>query len=292
VVSVCDRMRGLVALVVLGVAVTVASGAVADVRPEENEVYGRGSEGSAGWRMVSRVMSECGGEDVTEVMNCLAVKAVAVLDRAARMGNIELLSGVTLSKNPEAEDNRNGRALLTEAQIVQGLPQEPAQRTARLMDLLYDATVRLLQSHTLQLKMPQGAPESFSRALEEGRGKLKKKIFPIVALVGLKLFAIIPIILGVIGLVAAKALIVGKLALIIAGIIALQKFIGGGGSSPFTFGKAPLSGGDWSSGGSTGGWSSGASSGGGYTYRRSLEDEAAQKLAYSAHVPEVANTNE
>lgn len=60
-------------------------------------------------------------------------------------------------------------------------------------------------------------------------------------LVGLKLFAVIPIILGVIGLVAAKALIVGKLALIIAAIIAFQKFVSGNGSSGFGSYKLPVS---------------------------------------------------
>ncbi|KAG8328202.1 uncharacterized protein LOC124359692 [Homalodisca vitripennis] len=270
------------------ILVPLVSAAVVDFRPEENEVIGRSADSSGGWKLVSKVMSDCGSEDVSEVMNCLGVKAVAVLDRAARMGNIEVYSGVTLSKNTEVpEDGRNGRALLTETEITQSLPQDPTARTARVMDLLYDATVRFLQSHTLQFKLPQGAPESFSRALEEGRGKLKKKLFPIIALVGLKLFAVIPIILGVIGLVAAKALIVGKLALIISGIIALQKFLGQGGTSGFSYyGKNPLGGSDWSSGGSSAGWSTSGSAGsGGYTYRRSLEDEA-QKLAYSAHVPE------
>lgn len=74
-----------------------------------------------------------------------------------------------------------------------------------------------------------------------GRAKLKKKIFPILMLVGLKLFAVIPIILGVIGLVAAKALIVGKLALIIAAVIAFQKFVSGSGSSGFGSYKLPVS---------------------------------------------------
>lgn len=150
------------------VLVPLASAAVADVRPEDNEVYGR-SEGSTSWKLVSKVMSDCGSEDVTEVMNCLGVKAVAVLDRAARMGNIELYSGMTLAKNSEyLEDSRNGRALLSEAEISQSLPQDPSERSSRLLDLLYDATVRFLQSHTFQVKLPQGAPESLARALEEG----------------------------------------------------------------------------------------------------------------------------
>lgn len=150
------------------VLVPLVSAAVTDVRPEDNEVFGRSAE-SAGWKVMSKVMSECGSEELSEVMNCLGVKAVAVLDRAARMGNIEVLSGVTLSKNPDLpEDSRFGRALMTESQITQSLPQEPSQRSARLLDLLYDATLRFLQSHTLQVKVPEGAPENFARALEEG----------------------------------------------------------------------------------------------------------------------------
>lgn len=151
------------------VLVPLVSAAVADVRPEDNEVFGRSAAESAGWKVMSKVMSECGSEELSEVMNCLGVKAVAVLDRAARMGNIEVLSGVTLSKNADLpEDSRFGRALMTESQITQSLPQEPSQRSARLLDLLYDATLNFLQSHTLQVKVPEGAPESFARALEEG----------------------------------------------------------------------------------------------------------------------------
>lgn len=164
-----EMMKGV--SMFLLVLVPLASAAVADVRPEDNEVFGRSDSGSGGtsWKLVTKVMSDCGSEDVTEVMNCLGVKAVAVLDRAARMGNIELYSGMTLAKNSEyVEDSRNGRALLSEAEISQSLPQDPSQRASRLLDLLYDATVRFLQSHTFQFKLPQGAPESFSRALEEG----------------------------------------------------------------------------------------------------------------------------
>lgn len=153
----------------LFLVIPLVSAAVVDIRPEENEVLGRSADTSSSWRIVSKVMSECNAEEVGDIMDCLGVKAVAVLDRAARMGNIEVLSGVTLAKNPEAEDSRFGRALLTETEISQSLPQEPSQRSARLLDLLYDSALRFLQSHTLQVKVPQGAPESFARALEEGK---------------------------------------------------------------------------------------------------------------------------
>ncbi|XP_075210978.1 uncharacterized protein LOC142318289 [Lycorma delicatula] len=268
-----------------GILIVLAlAGVRAAPRIEDNEVFSRSSE-DGHWRILSKILSDCGSDDSSRLLNCLGVKAVTVLDRASRMDDIALLPGISLVPNSDATDDltRAGRALMTEAEIQNALPQDPSERSSRLMDMLYDATLRFLQSHTLQLKMPQDAPEAIQRALEEGRGKLKKKIFPILMLVGLKIFAVIPVILGIIGLVAAKALVVGKLALIIAGIIAIQKFIGSGGGSGFSgFNKGSVSD-AWSSGGS-GGWASPSSSQGGY-YRRSIED-AAHQMAYSAQIPD------
>lgn len=52
-------------------------------------------------------------------------------------------------------------------------------------------------------------------------------------------------------------------------------------------------GGDYSSNVGSAGWSSGGtSSSGGYNYKRSLQEEDAQKLAYSAYAPENSNSSE
>lgn len=78
----------------------------------------------------------------------------------------------------------------------------------------------------------------------------------------------IPLALGALALLAGKALIVSKLALVLAGIIGLKKLLSG-------------------SGGHEGGHEvvvSGAPGGGGWG--RSYEKEQAQKIAYSAHVPQ------
>ncbi|KAL1137694.1 hypothetical protein AAG570_009390 [Ranatra chinensis] len=197
------------------------------------------------------------------------------------MSDIALLPGVTLVKE---KDFREGRALMTPAEIEGALPQDPEEKSSRMLDLLYDSGLRFLQSHSLTLKMPEGAPESLQRAIEEGRGKMKKKLMPILMLIGVKLAALLPLALGVIGLMALKALFVGKIAFIIAAIIAAQKFFAGGGSIA-SFGKlivqAPEA---WSSGASSG-WSSGAASSGPY-YRRSLDKpSSAHEMAYSAQVP-------
>lgn len=88
-----------------------------------------------------------------------------------------------------------------------------------------------------------------------------------------KMAALIPIAIAGLFLLAGKALITAKIALLLSGIIALKKLIaakqGGGGGGH---------GGGWQNGGGHGGWSSG----GGWD-RRSLD---AQPLAYKAYAPQ------
>lgn len=89
----------------------------------------------------------------------------------------------------------------------------------------------------------------------------------------MKMAALVPVAIAGLYLLAGKALIVSKIALLLAGIIGIKKLLsskqGGGGSS------------GWSSG-STGGWqaSGGGHGGGGGWDRRSNE---AQNLAYNAY---------
>lgn len=78
---------------------------------------------------------------------------------------------------------------------------------------------------------------------------------------------LIPLALGALALLAGKALIVAKLALVLAGIIGLKKLLSG-----------------------SGGHDSGhevvvASSGHGSGWGRSLDKEQAQNLAYNAYAP-------
>lgn len=98
----------------------------------------------------------------------------------------------------------------------------------------------------------------------------------------MKMAALVPVAIAGLYLLAGKALIVSKIALLLAGIIGIKKLLsskssgGGGGSAA-----------GWSSGGgASGGWQSsghggGGGGGGGGWDRRSMD--AAQKLAYSAY---------
>lgn len=129
--------------------------------------------------------------------------------------------------------------------------------------------------------------------IRSGRGKIKKLAAPIILAVGAKLFALAPLLLGGIAILATKALIVAKFALALAAVLGFQKLGGAGGSgynllSKFTGAgnsagqgyAAPSQG--WSSGNTgSAGWSSGSSSS--YPYARNYDE--AQDLAYNAQAP-------
>ncbi|KAG5876227.1 hypothetical protein JTB14_011670 [Gonioctena quinquepunctata] len=105
--------------------------------------------------------------------------------------------------------------------------------------------------------------------------------------IGAKMAALVPLAIGGLFLLALKAFIIAKIALLLSGIIAVKKLLGSkqgaGGSGGHSSGGH--SSGGWQSssdggGGHGGGWQS---SGGGWD-KRSLDE--AQNLAYKAHVPQ------
>lgn len=94
----------------------------------------------------------------------------------------------------------------------------------------------------------------------------------------MKMAAMVPVAIAGLYLLAGKALIISKIALLLAGIIGIKKLLSSkqsGGSSGWSSGGGS-SGGWQSSGGGTGGH------GGGGWDRRSIE---AQNLAYNGYVP-------
>ncbi|XP_025191150.1 uncharacterized protein LOC112591518 [Melanaphis sacchari] len=236
---------------------------------------------SGNWALVTRIADEC-AKDV-DTAACLAAKTAAALERAARTaGSVQVLPGLTVLKNTEevASSQRDSRALPTEEELRGQLQQQPSKVT----DMVVNSAIRFLQSRTLQLKFPQTNPEELSRAIEEGRGKIKKKVLPILGFLAVKIVAVLPILLGIIGFFALKALVFGKLALLIAGVMAFQKYASASGG----FGKIADT---WSAGNvQAAPWSAPAApstNGGGY-YRRSMQE--AQQMAYNGQVQPSAQT--
>lgn len=67
------------------------------------------------------------------------------------------------------------------------------------------------------------------QTFEEGRGR-KKKLAPMLAIPVLVIGMMVPLAFGALALLAGKALIVSKLALVLAGIIGLKKLLSSNGN--------------------------------------------------------------
>ncbi|CAD6993254.1 unnamed protein product [Ceratitis capitata] len=247
---------------------------------QDNRVEGDNGGGTLG--LAARYLGSCfEAEDMT---TCLAVKGITALNRAARSNNIELVNGISLKRDSTSALARSGKAL-NENEIYAQLPENADERSGRLVEIAMENVAEFLGSHSLEVKLPAEATQDMARALDEGRGKLKKMLGPIALAIGAKLFAVLPLVLGALALFTFKAVIVAKIALVLALIVSGSRFFGGLGSK---FGGA-LGGGynaGWS-GASNAGWSSAPSSS--YPYARSLD---AQQLAYSEQAPALADEEE
>lgn len=119
---------------------------------------------------------------------------------------------------------------------------------------------------------------SFSLMLA-GRGKMKKMMSMMMMGFAMKMAALVPVAIAGLYLLAGKALIVSKIALLLAGIIGIKKLLSskqGGQSAGWSSGSG--GGGGWqATGHSSGG---GAGGGSGVWDRRSND---AQNLAYKGY---------
>ncbi|PBC33588.1 hypothetical protein APICC_00758 [Apis cerana cerana] len=208
-------------------------------------------------------------EQENALFSCISVKTVSMLDRAARSSDIDIIDGVKFVRETPKEKikvistrshlslpvERNGKDLKTEVDIMNELPRDASDRAIKLMGMMFDSVMSFVRSHSLKLSMPEEG--SISRALDEGRAKIKKIALPLIAAAGVKLFALIPIVLGSLGLLVMKALFVGKIALLLAGVLAFQRLFGSGNGATSFFNKNNQPSTGWVDNGGGQGWSSG-----------------------------------
>ncbi|XP_050685633.1 uncharacterized protein LOC126980054 [Leptidea sinapis] len=151
---------------------------------------------------------DCSGSDIS---SCLKVKLAKSLNRIAKSDEITLLGGITITKDKNAVEK---------VEVEEAIPRGLDERS--LDNLLLDKIVGFLQTHTIQIKFPTGS--ELQRAFEDGRGR-RKKLAPFLAIPILIGGLLVPLAFGALALLAGKALIVSKLALVLAGIIGLKKLL-------------------------------------------------------------------
>lgn len=280
---------GLVCLLIVSISALPA---------EETRGHSRNAVGSDN-ELMDSIYSDCLRKDS---VSCVKYKLFSFVDKMiTARDTFALTEGVTVVKVPGTEQEGAPRAINADDSIE---------------SLILSRVQNFLQSHTIKVELKGAeivsAVSSTGRALEdasesifgddeqgEGRGKKKKaaKILgPLIAMIALKAAAMLPLLLGAIALIAGKALLIGKIALVLSAVIGLKKLLSQekhvtyevvahphhtsshssshGDSSSF----AGFSGSD---AGSYGG-SSGGSGGGAHGWGRSYD---AQDLAYKSQKP-------
>ncbi|XP_068625708.1 uncharacterized protein [Battus philenor] len=153
----------------------------------------------------------------TDTTLCLKEKAMKFTENLAVSKDLSLVEGVTFARTGSPRSARSFEPLDT----------DPKAREQQVEDRIMDNVVDFLDSHALQLRMPKSFIEDNS-VEEEGRGKKKKKLkklLPILALIKLKLAALVPLFLGIIAFAVFKAYLLGKIAFIAAAFGALKKLL-------------------------------------------------------------------
>lgn len=182
--------------------------------------------------LMESIYSDCLRKDS---VSCVKYKLFSFYDKFMdQRDTFALTEGVTVLKTDQPEGVAAPRALTGDESIE---------------SLILSRVQNFLQTHTVKVELKGAdvvnAVSSTGRALEdvsdnifggddsanevnEARGKKKKaaKILgPLLLALGLKAAALLPLILGAIALIAGKALLVGKIALVLSAIIGLKKLL-------------------------------------------------------------------
>lgn len=209
---------------VLCVVAAVTALPAEDTRTSRNAINTDGD-------LMGSIYKDCLQQDS---VSCVKYKIFSFFDKVvSKRSAFALSDGVTVVKTPGVETDGAPRALNGDESFEQ---------------LILSRIQSFLSTHTIKVDLKGSdivnAVTSTGRALEdvsenlleegeeagvaEARGKKKKaaKILgPLLLAVALKAAALLPLLLGAIALIAGKALLIGKIALVLSAIIGLKKLL-------------------------------------------------------------------
>ncbi|KAG7190706.1 hypothetical protein KM043_006783 [Ampulex compressa] len=211
----------------LAFLLATASARSAETNPTSNSINEESARSSGNsvfgdLRQVYQVYKECSG---AELSPCLKLKLLSAIDRVSRSVQLNVAEGVTLVQDGPVANAEEVDPQLQD--IEANLPRALEEKEDALNTMIFDRIVKYFQSHTLKLKLPN--VEELQRSLTEEGRKKKKNMGGLLAIPLLLGGTLVPLALGALALLAGKALIVSKLALVLASIIGLKKLVSGGG---------------------------------------------------------------
>ncbi|KAH8323550.1 hypothetical protein KR067_013228 [Drosophila pandora] len=206
--------------------VATASSAVAPRRRRHSTVMESPTSSPTDWSfglgpemsLVRRVYDEC--QDTNDFIGCLKQKALHALTRALDQDSIKIADGLVLEKQNHSEAESILGSLTDARQFGNLAPIDRA---------LLSKADKLIRTHTLKIDIASGGDEdaSVGRGHKHGHKKKKHKdgghIKYVVAALLTAMGIAGPLGLKALAAIAGKALVISKVALTIAGIIALKK---------------------------------------------------------------------
>ncbi|KAF7274115.1 hypothetical protein GWI33_013206 [Rhynchophorus ferrugineus] len=192
------------------------------------------------FRMGLKLLDECSRSDFRI---CMKKKAITFLDRLGRMEKITIMDGFTLIKSKSNETNST---IITENDIDENLGRSLDDKNAVLNKILVDKATSILDSRTMQIFIPKASKEVSEGRSDEHHGHWTTETYwaerrtttrrprrrgvihvvkHMMATAAAATTALTPLAIGLVGLIAAQAFIIAKIALVIAIIIAVRKFL-------------------------------------------------------------------
>jgi hypothetical protein len=175
------------------------------------------SPAESAFRAMKKIYNSC--ESSEELFKCMKVQALRLTERALKVPTIKITDGLSIvKKNGEEEEEEKSRSFVDGNDAME-LPSEQVD------SMLVERINKFMDSHQVSVNVPRLLASSETpRLVEEGRKKMKKYLGPLIAAMALK-GGILTMVYHSIAIVAGKALIIGKIALVISAIIGLKKLV-------------------------------------------------------------------
>lgn len=175
------------------------------------------SPAESAFRAMKKIYNVC--ENSEELFKCMKVQALKLTERALKVPTIKITDGLSIVKKDEDSEEKPEEARSFDNDDVMELPSEQVD------SLLVSRINKFMDSHQVSVNVPRLLSSSETpRLVEEGRKKMKKYLGPLIAAMALK-GGILTMVYHSIAIVAGKALIIGKIALVISAIIGLKKLV-------------------------------------------------------------------
>ncbi|XP_055850375.1 uncharacterized protein LOC129914949, partial [Episyrphus balteatus] len=180
--------------------------------------------------MMYRIYRQCASENLSV---CLKIKLLMGLEKAFRNSKeLKIIDGIKFVNNIGDGEQRPKLVpteALNEKLIEANLPRGLDGKEETLNEMIFNKLGNFLQEYTLQVKFPD--VQNAERSFDESRKKKDKKGSGAYIMIPLLLGGtFVPIAYGALAMLAGKALIVSKLALVLASIIGIKKLLNSGGS--------------------------------------------------------------